>query len=141
MARMQILAGRVARGAATAILAAALMPLTALAQPWAPGQGPPPGLQLPSAEEAKQLEQLRQQGEAEGLRQLYLRSAHQLLHRFWNSREQPKLLFAGDKAEGCGVKQVAHPMAYYCPPSKELAIALNLRRSVSSAKGKSGATT
>ena len=35
------------------------------------------------------------------------------------------------------MKQVAHPMAYYCPPSKELAMALNLRRSVSSAKGKS----
>jgi predicted metalloprotease len=137
MTRMQILGGRVAWGAAMAILAAALMPLGSLAQPWAPGQGPPPGLQLPSAAEAKQLEQLRQQGEAEGLRQRYLRSAHQLLHRFWNSREQPKLLFAGDKAEGCGVRQVAHPMAYYCPPSKELGMALNLRRSVGSAKGKS----
>ena len=137
MGCMQLVGGRVARRTAIAWLAATLLPLAALAEPWAPGQGPPPGLQLPSAAEAKQLEQLRQQGEREGLRQRYLRSAHQLLHRFWSSREQPKLLFAGDKAEGCGVKQVAHPMAYYCPPSKELAMALNLRRSVSSAKGKS----
>ena len=137
MGCMQLVGGRVARRTAIAWLAATLLPLAALAEPWAPGQGPPPGLQLPSAAEAKQLEQLRQQGESEGLRQRYLRSAHQLLHRFWSSREQPKLLFAGDKAEGCGVKQVAHPMAYYCPPSKELAMALNLRRSVSSAKGKS----
>jgi hypothetical protein len=106
-------------------------------QPWAPGQGPPPALQLPSASEASALEELRRKGEKKGLRERYLREAHGLLHRFWNSREQPRLLFAGDTAEGCGVKRVQHPMAYYCPPSKELAMALNLRRSVSSARGKS----
>jgi predicted metalloprotease len=108
----------------------------AVGQPWAPGQGPPPGLTLPSQAEAQQLEQLRQTGEPKQLRERYLREAHNLLHRFWASQEQPKLLFAGDRAEGCGVKRVAHPMAYYCPPSRELAMALNLRRSVRSAKGK-----
>jgi predicted metalloprotease len=108
----------------------------AVGQPWAPGQGPPPKLTLPSQAEAQQLEQLRQTGEPKQLRDRYLRDAHNLLHRFWASQEQPKLLLAGDRAEGCGVKQVAHPMAYYCPPSRELAMALNLRRSVRSAKGK-----
>ena len=109
----------------------------AWAEPWAPGQGPPPELNLPNAAEAIALDTLRRDGHAAGLRQRYLRRAHTLLHRFWNSREQPTLLFAGDKAEGCGVKQVKHPMAYYCPPSRELGMALNLRRSVRSARGKS----
>ncbi|WP_254896176.1 zinc peptidase [Synechococcus sp. HK05] len=108
----------------------------AVGQPWAPGQGPPPGLTLPSRAEAQQLEELRQTGEPKQLRERYLREAHNLLHRFWASQEQPKLLLAGDRAEGCGVKKVAHPMAYYCPPSRELAMALNLRSSVRSAKGK-----
>lgn len=106
----------------------------AMAQPWAPDQAPPV-LPLPSATEARDLEQQRKAGEAAGLRQRYLRQAHNLLQRFWNTREQPKLLFAGDSAEGCGVKRVAHPMAYYCPPSQELAMALDLRRSVRSARG------
>ena len=92
---------------------------------------------MPSAAEARALEELRRSGAGQDLRERYLRQAHQLLHRFWNSKEQPKLLFAGDAAEGCGVKRVQHPMAYYCPPSKELGMALNLRRSVSSARGKS----
>jgi hypothetical protein len=108
-----------------------------MAQPWAPGQGPPPGLNVPTAAEAQQLEQLRLNAAEQGLRERYLHQAHSLLHRFWGSQEQPKLLFAGDRAEGCGVQQVAHPMAYYCPPSQELAMALNLRKSVRSARGKS----
>ncbi len=109
---------------------------SAVGQPWAPGQGPPPGLTLPTQAEAQQLEQLRRTGEPKQLRERYLRQGHNLLHRFWASKQQPTLLFAGDRAEGCGVRRVAHPMAYYCPPSQELAMALNLRRSVRSAKGK-----
>ena len=109
------------------------------AQPWAPGQGPPPGLKLPTAEQARALEQLRRSDGDPQLRERYLRSAHQLLHRFWSSQNQPTLLFAGDKAKGCGVRTVAHPMAYYCPPSQELAMALDLKRSVRSARGKSAA--
>ena len=108
----------------------------ALAQPWAPGQGPPPGLNLPTQAEAQQLEHLRLNGEPKQLRERYLREAHNLLNRFWASQKQPTLLFAGDRAEGCGVKRVAHPMAYYCPPSQELAMALNLRSTVRSARGK-----
>ena len=122
-------------------LSALLVPLMSLqpavmAQPWAPGQGPPPGLNLPSQAEAQQLEQLRLTGEAKQLRQRFLREAHTILHRFWGSKQQPKLLFAGDQAEGCGVKRVAHPMAYYCPPSQELAMALNLKSAVRSARGR-----
>jgi len=101
------------------------------AQPWAPG------LQLPTAEDASALEQFRRTGAGPDQRERYLRSAHDLLQRFWASDQRPKLLFAGDKAEGCGVKRVAHPMAYYCPPSQELAMALNLKRSVRSARGRS----
>ncbi|WP_296450629.1 zinc peptidase [Vulcanococcus sp.] len=119
-----------------AAIGAAVNPLGLLAQPWAPGQGPPPGLTLPTAAEAKQLEQLRLNGEPQGLRERYLREAHALLHRFWGSSQQPKLLLPGDRAEGCGGQRVAHPMAYYCPPSQELAMALNLRKSVRSARGK-----
>ena len=110
------------------------------AQPWAPGQGPPPGLHLPSAEEARSLEQLRRTGKGQKLRERYLRSAHDLLNRFWASEQQPTLLFAGDQAKGCGIQRVAHPMAYYCPPSRELAMALNLKRSIRSVRGKSEQT-
>ena len=118
------------------LIALALAP-AGRSEPWAPEQGPPPVLQLPSSAEANQLDDLRRNGSKPGLRKRYLREAHTLLHRFWNSREQPKLLFAGDRAEGCGVTTVAHPMAYYCPSSRELAMALNLRRSVRSARGRS----
>ena len=100
-----------------------------LSQPLAPG--------LPDPAEARALEQLRQTGEAAGLRQRYLRQAQAVLQRFWNSANAPKLLFPGDPAEGCGVERVQHPMAYYCPPSRELAMGMDLRRSVRSAKGKS----
>ena len=58
-----------------AAIGAAVNPLGLLAQPWAPGQGPPPGLTLPTAAEAKQLEQLRLNGEPQGLRERYLREA------------------------------------------------------------------
>ena len=118
--------------------AGALMPAV-LAQPWAPGQEPPPPPPKPAdPAQARALDTLRKdtQGSANDRRRRYLRAAHDLLHRYWASREQPKLLFEGDKAEGCGVTRVEHPMAFYCPPSKEIAMALNLRRSVKSARNK-----
>ena len=79
------------------------------AQPWAPG------LQLPTAEDASALEQFRRTGAGPDQRERYLRSAHDLLQRFWASDQRPKLLFAGDNAEGCGVKRVAHPHGVLLP--------------------------
>jgi len=100
------------------------------AQPLAPPLTPNPS-------EGRTLEQLRRNGESSGLRQRYLSQAHVLLQRFWASDTPPKLLLAGDRTEGCGVERVEHPMAYYCPPSNELAMGLDLRRSVRSARGRS----
>ena len=112
--------------------------LPARAEPWAPGQEPPAPPKPPNPQLARQLETLRQ--DAEGSpgerRRRYLRAAHDLLHQYWNTREQPKLLFAGDAAEGCGVSRVEHPMAFYCPPSLQIAMGLNLRQSVRTARGK-----
>ena len=127
------------------LLATLALPLLALplqAQPWAPGQEPPPPPAKPAdPAQARALETLRSttEGSPAEQRKRYLRAAHDLLHRYWGSREQPSLLFAGDQAEGCGVTRVEHPMAFYCPPSKQIAMALNLRRSVASARGKTDA--
>ena len=113
-----------------------LLAQAAAAQPWAPGQEPPP---LPSATpaQARALEQLRSSGGTVGLRRRYLGAAHDLLQGYWATRQQPSLLFAGDAARGCGVDRVREPMAYYCPASNEIAMAINLRRSVRSARGRS----
>ncbi|MEY4358916.1 MAG: hypothetical protein RLZZ631_402 [Cyanobacteriota bacterium] len=124
------MAHRIRRRCWAGLLSLMALSGNSVAQPWAPG------LQLPTAAEAQELDQLRRNGEPIELRRRYLNQAQALLQRFWSSNEQPKLLFAGDPAEGCGVKRVAHPMAYYCPPSKELAMGLDLRRSVRSARGK-----
>lgn len=108
------------------------------AQPWAPGQEPPPPTPKPAdPAQARALDSLRNdsQGSPAEQRKRYLRAAHELLQRYWGTREQPSLLFAGDSAEGCGVARVEHPMAFYCPPSKQIAMGLNLRRSVKSARG------
>jgi len=124
------------------LLLALAMAAPLRAQPWAPGQEPPPPPPKPAdPAQARALETLRQdpKGTPTEQRQRYLRAAHDLLHRHWGSREQPALLFAGDTAKGCGETRVEHPMAFYCPPSKEIAMALNLRRSVRSARGKSDA--
>ena len=105
--------------------------LAAAAEPWAPGMEPPPVLEAASAKEAQALDGLR----APGQRKPYLNAAHDLLHRHWGTQVKPQLLFAGDTANGCGVKRVQHPMAFYCPPSKQIAMALDLRKSVRAAKG------
>ena len=105
------------------------------AEPWAPGQEPAPNLQATAAD-AQALERLRREPGGPEQRQRYLRAAHDLLHRFWNTRQKPTLLFAGDRASDCGRPQIQHPMAFYCPPSREIAMAMNLRRSVRTARGR-----
>jgi uncharacterized protein len=117
-------------------LALPLPPGPSSAQPWAPGQEPPPNLQAP-VEEAVALERLRRESSNPQQRRRYLNAANDLLHHFWNTRQKPTLLFAGDRASDCGQPQIQHPMAFYCPPSKEIAMAMNLRRSVHAARGKS----
>ena len=129
-----------ARLARLLLLAPMLAPLLCRpsgAQPWAAGLEAPPAMEAVKPSQALELESLRRYGESTGLRRTYLRSANDLLQSFWASNDQPKVLFPGDAATGCGVRQVAHPMAFYCPLSKEIAMALNLRRSVGSARGKS----
>ena len=105
------------------------------AEPWAPGQEPPPEPSIIKPSEAKALETLRLEAQGPEGRKRYLRAAHDLLHRYWGTKAKPELLFAGDQAAGCGVKTVVHPMAFYCPPSNQIAMALELRKSVRSAKG------
>ena len=123
------------------LLAALLAPLASRAQ-W-PGPLPDPSQQtLP--QQARNLEQLRL-GEGSGaqLRRRYLQAAHDLLYRYWSEQAavqgktipKPGLLFAGDRTQGCGGGVVQHPMAFYCPQTREIAMAMNLRKSVRSARG------
>lgn len=105
------------------------------AQPWAPGQEPPPVPSIVQPSEARALESLRLNSQGAEGRKRYLKAAHDLLHRYWGTKLKPELLFAGDQASGCGVKTVVHPMAFYCPSSNQIAMALDLRKSVRSAKG------
>ena len=123
------------------LLVGLLAPVAALAQ-W-PGPLPAPGKE-PLAEQARSLEQLRLgQGSGAELRRRYLLAAHELLFRYWSEQaaaqgktlEKPGLLFAGDRTEGCGGGVVRHPMAFYCPQTREIAMAMNLRKAVRSAKG------
>ncbi|MEB3235028.1 MAG: zinc peptidase, partial [Cyanobacteriota bacterium] len=118
------------------LVACGALLLPVAAQPYAPGQEPPPAPQAGVAD-AQALEQLRRSGSDSDLRRRYLQAAHALLQRYWGTREQPRLLLAGDAAQGCGVREVREPMAYYCPLSNEIAMAINLRRSARSARGRS----
>ena len=106
------------------------------AQPWAPGQAPPPAPKPVNAEQARNLERLRRTGAGDDLRRRYLKAAHALLLQYWSPSQEPRLLLAGDRASGCGVDEVRHPMAFYCPGSNEIAMALDLSRGVRSARGK-----
>lgn len=127
-----------------ALLALLLAPGAGLAQGLAVRPAAPALSREPLSQQALQLEQLRL-GEGRGveLRRRYLLAAHDLLHRYWSEQaaaqgraiERPGLLFAGDRASGCGISLVQHPMAFYCPQSREIAMAMNLRRSVRSARG------
>ena len=101
-----------------------------------------PAVKVPAGAE---LQQIREQGGGADLRQRYLLAAHGFLYRYWQqeaqkqgkSLENPQLLFAGDRAQGCGVNRIVHPMAFYCPESLQIAMALDLRRSTKAARGKS----
>lgn len=109
----------------------------AMAQPLpAPPEPAPPGAAL-SRDQAVALERLRDEAGAPQTRERYLREAHALLQRFWGTQRMPRLLFAGDRASGCGAGVVQHPMAFYCPTSLEIAMALDLRRAVRAARGRS----
>jgi len=106
----------------------------------------PPRPASPSlTEQARGLEQLRL-GEGSGveLRRRYLNAANDLLHSYWREQAaiprgkiltKPALLFAGDRTNACGGGVVTHPMAFYCPESAEIAMAMNLRRTVRAARG------
>lgn len=123
--------GRSAAGRCTLLLAGLLAAAPPLrAQPWAPGQ-------QSSRDEAMAAEQLRREPTSPEQRRRYLGAAHAWLGSFWGTRQTPSLLFAGDRASGCGQPLIQHPMAFYCPPSREIAMAMNLRRSVRAARGKS----
>jgi len=101
-----------------------------------------PALKVPAGAE---LQLIREQGGGADLRRRYLLAAHDFLYRYWQQEaqkqgktfENPQLLFAGDRAQGCGVNRIAHPMAFYCPDSLEIAMALDLRRGTKAARGKS----
>ena len=101
-----------------------------------------PAVKVPAGAE---LQQIREQGGGPDLRQRYLLAAHGFLYRYWQqeaqkqgkSLENPQLLFAGDRAQGCGVNRIVHPMAFYCPESLQIAMALDLRRGTKAARGKS----
>jgi len=124
------------RSAIAALITGLALLHPAAAQPWAPGLEPPPApTATPAAAQA--LETLRRSGSGPDLRRRYLEAAHTLLQRYWAPRVPPRLLLAGDGAQGCGVREVREPMAYYCPQSNEIAMAIDLRRSVRSARGRS----
>ena len=101
-----------------------------------------PKVKVPAGAE---LQQIREQGGGPDLRQRYLLAAHEFLYRYWQEEaqkqgktlEKPELLFAGDRAKGCGVNRIAHPMAFYCPESLQIAMALDLRRGTKASRGKS----
>jgi hypothetical protein len=129
-----------------------LAPLAALALlplGWAPavrGQrlGPlAPAAQPPLPQQARTLERQRVEASGPELRRRYLEAANELLHRYWSEQaaaqartiQKPGLLFAGDRTAGCGGGLVQHPMAFYCPETREIAMALDMRRSVRAAKG------
>lgn len=101
-----------------------------------------PKVKVPAGAE---LQQIREQGGGPDLRQRYLLAAHEFLYRYWQEEaqkqgktlEKPELLFAGDRAKGCGVNRIAHPMAFYCPESLQIAMALDLRLGTKASRGKS----
>lgn len=123
-------------------LALTLLPLLAAhrapAQPWvlAPGAQSAAAGQATAAD-AVAVEALRRQAAGPEQRRAYLTAAHALLGRYWNPRQPVRLLLAGERASGCGSPVVSHPLAFYCPQSREIGLALDLRRSVRTARGRS----
>jgi len=110
-------------------------------EPTLPPEKVPP-VKVPAGAELKRL---REQGGGADLRRRYLLAAHDFLYSYWQQEaqkqgktlEKPQLLFAGERAQGCGVDRIEHPMAFYCPDSLQIAMALDLRRATKVARGKS----
>jgi hypothetical protein len=117
----------------------------AQAEPWAldapertgTGTGTGHGTVRATVAEALALEALRRQGSGADQRRRYLHAGHGLLDRFWSPRQPVTLLLAGERASGCGAPLLRHPLAFYCPESREIGLALDLRRSVRAARGRS----
>ena len=130
-------------------LAAALLARLLLLAPFGTASAQPAGKLLlpPDPGLARALDATRLESQRPGLRRRYLLEAHDLLNHYWQRQAalqgrwltQPRLLFAGDRANGCRVQQVQHPMAFYCPESAEIAMALDLRRYSRLARGKAPA--
>ena len=126
---------------------AKLVPVKRAPAKLVPAQVAAPESALPKAKvpAGAELQQIREQGGGPDLRQRYLLAAHEFLYRYWQEEaqkqgktlEKPQLLFAGDRAQGCGVNRIAHPMAFYCPESLQIAMALDLRRGTKASRGKS----
>ncbi len=112
-----------------------------------PARLPPAAVAAPDPTLAAgaELQRIRDQGGGPDLRRRYLLAAHEFLYRYWRQEaqkqgktlEKPQLLFAGDRPEGCGVNRIEHPMAFYCPTSLQIAMALDLRRTTKAARGRS----
>jgi len=136
----------VGSGARAKVVPAQRAPTQLVPAKLVPAQVAAPESALPQAKvpAGAELQQIREQGGGPDLRQRYLLAAHEFLYRYWQEEalkqgktlEKPQLLFAGDRAQGCGVNRIAHPMAFYCPESLQIAMALDLRRGTKASRGK-----
>ena len=136
-----------ASGARARVVPTKALPINALPAKLVPAKVAAPEPTLPAAKvpAGAELQRIRDQGGGADLRQRYLLAAHEFLYRYWQQEadiqgktlEKPQLLFAGDRAEGCGVNRIEHPMAFYCPDSLQIAMGLDLRRGTKVSRGKS----
>ena len=134
-------------GAGAKVAPAKALPIKALPAKLVPAKiaAPEPTLQAATVRAGAELQRIRDQGGGVDLRRRYLLAAHEFLYRYWQQEaeiqgktlEKPQLLFAGDRAEGCGVNRIEHPMAFYCPDSLQIAMGLDLRRGTKLSRGKS----
>lgn len=114
----------------------------ALAEPWALDTPDRTGTDATTSSvrttvaEALALEALRRQGSGADQRRRYLHAGHGLLNRFWNPRQPVALLLTGERTSGCGAPLLRHPLAFYCPETGEIGLALDLRRSVRAARSR-----
>ena len=134
-------------GAGAKVAPAKALPIKALPAKLVPAKfaAQEPTLQAATVRAGAELQRIRDQGGGVDLRRRYLLAAHEFLYRYWQQEaeiqgktlEKPQLLFAGDRAEGCGVNRIEHPMAFYCPDSLQIAMGLDLRRGTKLSRGKS----
>ena len=134
-------------GARAKVAPAKALPIKALPAKLVPAKfaAPEPTLQAATVRAGAELQRIRDQGGGVDLRRRYLLAAHEFLYRYWQQEaeiqgktlEKPQLLFVGDRAQGCGVNRIEHPMAFYCPDSLQIAMGLDLRRGTKLSRGKS----